>query len=154
MLKLSLKFLLNPTINDHPLPDSTAEFPQGATAEDTTFELHIRDREIIISMVNFLEGVRDPYTRGHICFLLRSTLLLIVEVTSAAAYLQENEHDGPLNFVWLLDMDANKRRIYESYRRKAYLYTKFKCLVDGLLLDYKSEPSALHRYPYSWFRHC
>ena len=45
---------LNTTVNDSPLPDRTAELPHGNLAEDTSVELHIRDRVIINSIVNFL----------------------------------------------------------------------------------------------------
>ncbi len=105
-------------------------------------------------MVNFLKGVRDQYVREHNFFLLRSTLLLMLEVPTAATYLQDNEDEGTPVLVWLLDMAANIRRTLEGSRRKAYLDTIFKRLVDGLNPDYKSEPSALHKYPYSWFRFC
>ncbi len=65
---------LNTTSNDPPFPESTIELLQGASAEYTTFELHIRDRVIINSMVNFLKGVRDSYVREHtfFCFALLS----------------------------------------------------------------------------------
>ncbi len=38
----------------------------------------------------------------------------MVQVLTAAAYLQENEHGGPTIFVWLLDMAANIRRTSEG----------------------------------------
>ena len=105
-----VEVLLNTTANDPPFPESTYELPQGASVEDTTFELHIRHRVIIYSMLNFLKGVRDSYIREHTFFLLCSTLCLMLDVPTAAAYLQENENDGPPIFVWLLDMAANIRR--------------------------------------------
>ncbi len=104
-------------------------------------------------MVNFLKGVGDPYIREQTFFLLRSTLFLMVEVPTAAAYLQENEDEGPPIFFWLLDMAANIRRTSDGFRHKAYLDTIFKKHVHELNPDYKSEPSALHKYPYSWFRY-
>ncbi len=140
---------LSTTTNDIPLPESTIELPQGTLAEDAPFVLHIRDRVIINSMVNFLKGVRDPYIREHTFYLLRSTLLLMVEVPTAATYLRENEDEGPPIFVWLLDMATNIRRTSEGSCCKAYLDTIFKRLVGGLNPDYKSKPSALHKYPYS-----
>ena len=65
---------LNTTVNDPPFLEGTIELPQGASAEDTTFELHIRDRVIINSMVNFLKRVRDSYICEHtfFCFDLLS----------------------------------------------------------------------------------
>ena len=118
------------------------------------FELHIRDRVIINSMVNFLKGVRDQYIRKHNFFLLRPTLLLIVEVHTAVTYLQVNEDVGPPIFVWLVDMASNIRRTSEGSLHIAYLDTIFRRLENGLNPDYKSEPSALHKYPYSSLRYC
>ena len=66
------------TTNDTPLLESITELPQGASAEDIPFELHIGDRVIINSMVNFLKGVRDQYIREHTFFLLLSTILLML----------------------------------------------------------------------------
>ena len=102
----------------------------------------------------FLKGVRDQCIREQTFFPVRSTLLLMVEVPTAATYLQENEDEGPPIYFWLLGMAANIRRTSEGSRRKAYLNIIFKRLVDGLNPDYKSEPSDLHKYPYYWFRYC
>ena len=82
---------LSTTTNDTPLPESNTELPQGTLAEDASFVLHIRDRVISNSIVNFSKAVRDPYIREHTSYMLRSTLLLIVEGLTAATYLQENE---------------------------------------------------------------
>ena len=144
---------LNTTTNDPVLPEGTKELPQGTLAEDTLFELHIRARVIVNSMVNFLKGVRDSYIRDHTLFLLCSTLCLMVNVLTAAAYLQENENDGPPIFLSLLYMAANLRRRSEISRRKAYLHALFKGLVGGLNPDYRSKLSVLRQYHYSWFKH-
>ncbi len=104
-------------------------------------------------MVNFLKGVCDPYIRECTFFLLRTNLCFMVEVPTAATFLQKNEDEGPPKFVWLLDMAANICRTSEGTRRKAYLDTIFSRLVDGLNPYYKYELSALHQYPYSWFRY-
>ncbi len=144
---------LNTTTNDTFLLESATELPQGASAEDVPFELHIWGRFIINSMKSFLKRARDQYIREHTFFLLRSTLFLTVEVPTADTYLQDNEDKGAPIFIWLLDMPANIRRTSEGSRRKAYLDTIFKRIVDGLSPDYESEPSALHKYPYSWFRY-
>ena len=97
---------LNTPVNDLLLPGSTIELQQsalelrrGTSAEDTSFELHIRDRVIVNSMVNFLKGVRDGYICEHAFFLLRSTFCLMVDVPTAAPYLRENENEGPPIFV-------------------------------------------------------
>ena len=116
---------LNTPVNDLPLPGSTTELPQstpewprGTSAEDTLFELHIRDRVIVNSMVNFLKGVLDAYISEHAFLLLRSTLTLMLDVPTTAAYLQENENDGRPIFVWLLDTAANIHRTSEGSRVK------------------------------------
>ncbi len=144
---------LNTTTNDSPLPESTTELQQGTFSEDAPFELHIRYRVIIYSMVKLLKCVRDPYIRKHTFLLLRSNLCLTVEFPTATAYLQQNEHGGPCTFACMLDMAVNIRRTSEGSGRRAYLATIFKVLMDGPNPDYRSKLSALHRYPYSWFRH-
>ena len=145
---------LNTTVNDPLLPRSTEKLSQGAPAADTTFELHNRNRFIINSMINFLKGVRDPYIGEHTFFLLRSTLLSMIQVSTAAVYLQENEDEGPPIFFWLLDMASNIRRTSDGSRCEANLPTVFKGLAEAFNPDYKYELSALHKYPYSWFKHC
>ncbi len=114
-----IEMLLNTTSSDPPLPVSTAELPHGTLAQDTPYELHMRDRVSIKSMLNFLKGVRYPYIRGHTFFLLRSSLCQMLDVPTASAYLQVNEHDGPPIFFWLLDMTAHTRRTSEGSRHKA-----------------------------------
>ncbi len=77
----------------------------------------------------------------------------MVDVPTAAAYLQENENDGLPIFVWLFDTAANIRRTLEGSRRKVYQDAVFKGLVDELNPDYRSEPSCLHQIHYSGFNH-
>ncbi len=139
--------------NTTELPQSAPELPQGTSPADTPFELHIRDRVIVISMVNVLKGVRDAYIPEHTFFLLRSTLCLMVDVPIAAAYLQKNEKDGPPIFFWLLDMTADIRRTSGSSRSKSYLDAVFKCPMDVLNPAYRSEPNCLYQIHYSWFKH-
>ncbi len=100
---------LNATANDTPLPEGTTELPQGTLAEDATFELHIRDRVIINSIVTFLKGFRDLYICEDTFFLLHPNLCLMMEVPTEAAHLQKNEHGDPPIFVSMLDMAANIR---------------------------------------------
>ena len=78
----------------------------------------------------------------------------MVEVPTATANLQENEHEGSPIFFWLLAMAANICRTSEGSCRRAYLDNIFKDLIDGLNPDYRSKLSALQKYLYSWFRHC
>ncbi len=105
----------NTTASDPPLLVSTIELPHGTLAEDTPFELHIRDRAIINSMVNFLNEVCDPHIREHTIFLLGFPLCIMVEAPTAVAHRPENEHGGPPIIVWLLDMAANERRNSEGF---------------------------------------
>ncbi len=75
-----------------------------------------------------------------------------MEVPTVAAYLQENEYEGPLTFFWLFDVAANIPRTWEGSHRKAYLYTVFKGLVAWINSYYRSKPIDLHQGSYSWFR--
>ncbi len=98
------------TRNSNLLPESNTELPHNTLADDAPFELHIRDRIIINATENFLKGVRDPYIRERTFLLLRFYLYLMVEVPTAAAYLQENDHGGPHIVFWMLKVAANIRR--------------------------------------------
>ncbi len=64
----------NTATNDTLLPASTTELLQGTLAEDAPFELHIWNRVVINSMMNFMKGVRYPYIREtpSFCFSLIS----------------------------------------------------------------------------------
>ncbi len=54
---------LNTTVNDLPYRRVLYDYRKVLQLQNTPSELHIRDRVIINSMVNFLKGVRDPFIR-------------------------------------------------------------------------------------------
>ncbi len=104
------------------------------------FVLQLRDRVICDSIVFFLMSIRDNYVRTQAHSMIRAMLKIMVYCPTAAEYLQENKHTGPLLFVMILDMAANIRRFSESFRQKEYIGAVFKGIIDDISRHYAAGP--------------
>ncbi len=72
--------------------------------------------------------------------MIRVMLKLMVSCPTAAEYSQENEHTEHTLFVMMRDMAGNVRQTLEVFRRKEYIDTVFKRIIDDLSPHYAAGP--------------